>query len=372
VTDIPLFKPFLAETVTDAVQRAMIAGALASGPAIDAFEEDLRDFLGTRHVTTVSNGSDGINLALMVAGVAPGDEVVMSPLCCLASAMPVLAHGASIRWCDIDIATGMPGLNEIQEAVTERTKAIVVYHWNGHVAPIDEITAWARRSGIVVIEDATEAFGARIAGRYLGDATADFSVFSFHAAKLLNTGEGGAVTVSDPASFDRVSRMKKFGIEAWSFRLGDGDLNPGSPIRDVGLCAYLDNISASVGRENLRGLSGLIAANNKNASELRVALSSLPHLRLLAHGPTSEPVPWTLNVGILDRDLWKERLRQAGIACQRLHLRCDHYAVFPDSDRPLLNVDRFDQENLSLPCGWWLNDSDIERIVATLASASRS
>lgn len=368
MTVIPLFKPFLADTVTDAVHAALAAGAMASGPAVVAFERELADFLGAADVTTVSNGSDGLGLALMAAGVKLGDEVVMSPLCCLAGAMPVLAHGASIRWCDIDRATGMPGPREFQEAVTARTKAIVVYHWNGHVAPIDEITAWARQNGIVVIEDATEAFGARVAGRYIGDGTADYSVFSFHGAKLLNTGEGGAVTVADPVVFDRLSRMKKFGIDAPSFRLTDGELNPNSPIHDIGLCAYLDNISAAIGRENLKHLDRLIATTRRNATCLQDALSTLPHIRFPAGHPGSESLPWTLNFEIQDRDLWKERLRHAGIACQRLHLRCDHYSVFPDAVRRLVNVDQFDKENLSLPRGWWLSDADIERIVETLSS----
>lgn len=364
--EIPLFKPFLSPGVPEAVQRVMTTGALASGPAVAAFENDLRAYIGSDQIATVSNSSDGIGLALNAAGIRPGDEVVMSPLCCLSTSMPFLAHGVNIRWCDIDLKTGMPGLEDVKRAATDRTKAILVYHWNGHIGPIEELQTWARGLGLIVIEDATEAFAGRVSGRYIGNQTADFTVYSFHAAKYLNTGEGAAVSVSDTIHFERLERMRKFGIDVPSFRLEDGDLNPASPISHIGFSSSLDNVSATVGRENIQRLDELLVATRRNALALRNGLDSARHITFLEDHPNSEPIPWTLNIRLDNREKWKNALRRAGIACQRLHLRCDRYTAFPDAGVELASVSRFDEENLSIPCGWWLGEGDIQRIISIL------
>jgi perosamine synthetase len=370
--EIPLFKPFLSPDVPEAVQRVMTTGALASGPAVAAFENDLRAYIGSDHIATVSNSSDGIGLALNAADIRPGDEVVMSPLCCLSTSMPFLAHGVNIRWCDIDLKIGMPGIEDVKRAATDRTKAILVYHWNGHIGPIEGIQSWARDLGLSVIEDATEAFAGRVSGRHIGNQTADFTVFSFHAAKYLNTGEGAAVSVADTGRFERLERMRKLGIDVPSFRLGDGDLNPASPISHIGFSSSLDNVSASVGRENIKHLDELLTATRRNVRALKEGLDGARHITFLEDHPNSEPVPWTLNIRLDDREKWKNALRRAGIACQRLHLRCDRYAAFPDAGAELDNVRRFDEENLSIPCGWWLSEDDIERIIAILNPTSGS
>lgn len=344
----------------------MSAGTLAAGPDVAAFEQELGRYLGIERILGVSSASIGISLALMDAGIGAGDEVVMSPLTCLATAMPVLTSGACIRWCDIDFATGMPDVSQIEAVSSERTKAILLYHWNGHVAPIDRVAKWAARHGVIVVEDATEAFGASVGGVRLGNRTADYTVFSFHAAKSLNTGEGGAIAVSDSDRFASIRRMSKFGIDGPSFRLGDGDLNPDSPVDEIGFCGYLLNISAAIGRENLKEIDWVLEAGRLNAREISRRVSSFQNVNVIEHRQDSTPRPWTFNFLTPCRTTLKKKLQDVGITCQRLHLRCDHYAAFPKACSVLPNVDRFDRENLSVPCGWWLGAEDLDRIVDAL------
>jgi perosamine synthetase len=370
MNSIPLFKPYMADTVQEAVQGVMSSGKLAAGPDVAAFEQELGRYLGIERILGLSSASIGISLALMDAGIGQGDEVIMSPLTCLATAMPVLASGASIRWCDIDLVTGMPDVSEIEAVASERTKAVLLYHWNGHVAPIDNVTKWAACHGVVVVEDATEAFGASVGGVCLGNRTADYTVLSFHAAKPLNTGDGGAIAVTDPDRFASIRRMTKFGIDDSNFRLHDGDLNPNSPVEGIGFCGYLQNISAAIGRENLKGIDRVLEAGRINYWEIFHRVSSFQKIKVVEHRPDDMPQPWTFNFLTPRRAALKRKLIDMGIKCQRLHLRCDDYSAFPNAGSALPNVDRFDLENLSVPCGWWLGTEDVDRIVDALSECA--
>jgi perosamine synthetase len=363
---IPLFKVFMPDDAYAALEPVLASGRLACGPQVAAFENELANWLGVPHCVALNDASGALTMALYLAGVRPGDEVISSPLACAASLMPIANLFATPVWCDINPATGMPGVDDIARCITPRTKAILLYHWSGNVADVQAIKNLAQTHGIQLIEDATEALGASLQQQRLG-AVADFTVYSFYATKPLNTGgEGAALVVRDAAATSTAIQLRRFGIDYPQLRLGNGDLNPHFDIPLAGFNLAMNEIAATIGRRALPHMNRLIARHQANGQFYDEALQSIDGIEILAQTPGSLSAYWTYSLVARERDRLLHRLLDHGIAAQRLHVRNDGYRCFPTHQQALPGVAELDAHNLSIPCGWWVTDTDRERIVACL------
>jgi dTDP-4-amino-4,6-dideoxygalactose transaminase len=180
-------------------------GRYILGPEVEAFEREFAGYLGARHAVGVANGTDALTLALRALGVGPGDEVVVPSFTFYASAEAIPPTGARPVFCDVDPETFCVTAETVRAALTPRTKAVVVVHLFGNVAPVAEIEAL----GVPVLEDAAQAAGASGPGGRAG-ALGTISTFSFFPSKNLGGfGDGGAVVTGDDALADRV-RMLRF------------------------------------------------------------------------------------------------------------------------------------------------------------------
>lgn len=365
---VPLLKVHVPPGAADALRGVLSSGFLADGAQVQQFEDNLRAFIGTPHITAMSDISGAITLALYMAGVRPGDEVIVSPMVCTASTMPIANLFARPVWCDVDPLTGMPDARSIPALITNRTKAILTYHWSGDVADIDGIAEVARAHGLKTIDDASDAFGAEYRGKRVGNTGADYTAFSFQAVKHLTCGEGGALCFKDESEADRARWLKRYGIHRPSFRLPNGDLNEKSDIPVAGYNFYMTNIAAAIGVEQFRGADTLLARYRENGRFFDEALRGIPGITRVPRPPESLSAYWTYTFLAERRTALIDALKAAGIASQRLHVRNDVYSCFGDPARDLPGVDYFDQRTLSIPCGWWVTDSDRERIVETLTN----
>ena len=365
---IPLFKVHMPSTVNDALGRTLASGYIAHGAQVAEFESGLGRLLGTSQLCAVSDASAGLTLALFLAGVRPGDEVIMSPLCCLATCMPVANLFAKPVWCDIDPATGMPDASHIRCRVTVRTRAVIVYCWSGDPTDIESLKPSA--TGARFIADASEALGAEFGGRPLALAKADFTVYSFSATRHITTGEGGALIAAAREDFELAIRARRYGIHQPTFRLPNGDLNPDSDIAVPGFNFVMNNIAATLGIAQLEHATSIIARYRDNGQYFDRALANIPGIMLLRRLNDSIPAYWTYSLRAERRAALMRKLHANGIGAQRLHLRNDCYSCFSDSRSAdaLPGVDRFDRENLSIPCGWWVSAEDRERITACIRS----
>jgi dTDP-4-amino-4,6-dideoxygalactose transaminase len=194
---IPLYRVHMPLEAAGAMADVLASSQLADGEVGRCFEAALQKYIGNPRLITAADESSAIVLALYLAGVRPGDEVLASPMACLAVNMPVLNLFARVVWCDIDPRTGNLDPAEIGRRATPRTKAVLYSHWAGDVAEIDAINEAARRQGLRVVEDAGEALGAEYRGRKVGNTGSDFVVFSFYANRHLTTGEGAAIAFAE-------------------------------------------------------------------------------------------------------------------------------------------------------------------------------
>ena len=170
------------------------------------FETKLREFLGANYLASTAEFSRSVEMALRMAGVGPGDSVLLSPLACLATTMPILQTGGRPVWCDIDPDTGSLNPAEITRKYSRGVKAVLFYHWVGVPGDIAGVLSAAAQVGIKVIEDAGEALGAEYEGRRVGAHGFDYSVFSFSPVRHITTGEGAAMTFRDAGQYE-LARM---------------------------------------------------------------------------------------------------------------------------------------------------------------------
>lgn len=360
---IPLFKVFMAENAHADLKRVLFSGHLGAGPQVQKFETAIAAALGTRDAVGLSDASSALQLALYMAGVRPGDEVITSPLACSASVMPIVNLFAQPIWCDVDPTTGMPDSASVQACLSKKTRAILIYDWAGDAPALGPLYQLAQQHGLTLIEDASEAWGAKRTGQSLG-AEADFTVYSFYATKPLNTGEGAVLLAADPAKLSAARNLRRFGIEPGNFRLKHGDLNPAFDIPLAGFNCPMNEIAATLGLANQAHAQRNVARHRANGRFYGSALAGVPGIQLLRRRSECGSAYWVYSLLADRRDELIRKLVANGIGSQRLHLRNDAYTCFGrQQQRPLPGVAHFDAFNLAIPCGWWVNERDRERIV---------
>ena len=271
---IPVAAPVLAgrerEYVLDCLDTTWIS---STGRYVTAFEEGFAEFCGMRHAIGCCNGTVAVHLALLAAGVGPGDEVIVPTLTYVASANPILYQGATPVFVDSEPETWNMDPEAVASAITPRTKAIVVVHLYGHPADMDPIVAVAREHGVAVVEDAAEAHGAEYKGRRAG-ALGDVATFSFYGNKIITTGEGGMVLCDDDAVATLVRQLRGQGQ--------DPQRRYWFPI--VGFNYRMTNVAAAIGLGQLEMIDWHLERRREIAAWYAEELDGVPGVRALARG----------------------------------------------------------------------------------------
>lgn len=361
-TSIPLFKVFMPDGAHAALAPVLQSGQLSAAHQVAAFEAKFAAWAGASDAVATSDASGALTLALYAAGVRPGDEVVVSPMACAATLMPIANLFATPVWCDVDPLTGMPDAARVKACFTQRTRAVLLYHWSGDVGEVEQIVAVATAQGVRCIEDATEAFGAEARGKRLG-GIADVTVHSLYATKHINTGEGGVLLARGIDEIDMLRRLRRFGIERSQLRQAQGDLNPRLDIPLAGFNFAMNEIAATLGLAALDHAEEIVARYRDNGRFYDSALQGVHGIQLLARRPDATSAYWTYSLLVERRDDLIRKLTGEGIGAQRLHIRADGYSCFPTRHRELPGVAEFDARNVSLPCGWWVSAEDRSRVV---------
>jgi len=246
---LPFTRPSIDEETIAAVADVLRSGWLTSGPKVQAFEAALSEYCGGRTVRAFSSGTATLEMALRLAGIGPGDEVITTPLTWVATANVILEVGATPVFCDIDPATRNVDLGRLAAAITPKTRAVIPVDLAGLPVDRDGLYAIAAAHKLRVVEDAAQALGSRWAGRPIGAAYGDgrgFVSFSFHANKNLTSGEGGALVLPDDIDVALCERLRLQGVQ----RFPDG----GMDVDVLGGKANLTDIAAAIGLGQLKRL----------------------------------------------------------------------------------------------------------------------
>jgi dTDP-4-amino-4,6-dideoxygalactose transaminase len=248
---LPFTRPDIDEETIAGVVEVLRSGWITSGPQVKAFEAALSERLGGRTVRSFSSGTAALEVALRLAGVGPGDEVITTPLTWVATANVVLAVGARPVFVDIDPVTRNIDLDLVEAAITPRTRAMIPVDLAGLPVDRDRLYEIARRRRLRVVEDAAQAMGATWRGQPIG-STGDFVALSFHANKNITSIEGGALVLPADADVGRCERYRLQGVT----RLPDGEM-------DVDLLGGKSNLTDVAARVGLGQLARLDAFNSR-------------------------------------------------------------------------------------------------------------
>lgn len=208
---LPFTRPQIDEAAIAAVAEVLRSGWITSGPRVKEFEAALSAYFGGRPVRCFNSGTCTMEIALRMAGIGPGDEVITTPLTWVASANVILAVGAKVVFADIDPRTRNLDLRQVESAITPRTKAIIPVHLAGLPVDMDHLYALAAKYGLRIIEDAAQALGAHWLGKRIG-SFGDFVSFSFQANKNLTTAEGGCLVMNSEAEAQLAEKYRLQGV----------------------------------------------------------------------------------------------------------------------------------------------------------------
>jgi dTDP-4-amino-4,6-dideoxygalactose transaminase len=348
--------------------RAVIAsGWVGEGPRVQAFEQALRPIVGSDNVTALNACTSSLQLALRLAGVGPGDEVISTPMTCMATNLPIVLAGGTPVWADIDPATGNISPGSIKSRITPRTKAIMMVHWGGYPCDIAEINAVARDAGIKVIEDAAHALGSTYQGKPIGSHS-DYVCFSFQAIKHIHTGDGGLLVCRNMVDHARSRSLKWFGIDREKRQVNEYGIAEWD-IVEAGYKYHMNDIAATLGLEQLPYLDRNTAARRVNAKAFRDAFRNLKRIRLLTEKPDRQSAYWLFTMLVDDQVGFIRYLSEKQIAASIVHSRNDKSKVFAHLRRDdLPGLDAFASSMVCIPVGQWVDEAARTQIIDAVTS----
>lgn len=367
---IPLIRPFINKEELEAVWKVFQSGYLAKGPTAKMFEKEFSEYLGIKHASAVSSCTTALHLALVCLGIGPGDEVIVPDFTYPATGHVVFHVGAKPILADIDLKTFNMDPTKLEDAITENTKSIIVVHLFGYPSEMSAILEIAEKYDLSIIEDAACAIGTLYKGRKAG-TFGDISCFSFHARKLLTTGEGGML-VTDNDEYAKTSHsMKDFGIRIVSNKVYF--THPGFNYR-------LSDVLAAIGRVQLQKIDKILEKRKEIAKIYTELLSDVdgvipPHVEPhVTHTYQSYVILLDEKFG-LNRDKVIELMAQNGIESQigtySLHLQpCYKRLNFNPKD--LINSNIAYKNSLTLPLFHHMTMDQVEFVVNSLKNIQKN
>lgn len=362
---IPLFKVHMPRSVEKPLLETLFSGFIGQGPKVDEFESRLNEYFDNQHVVTVNSGTSALQLALRLANIGPGDEVISTPMTCTASNMPILAAGAKIVWADVDPISGLISTDSIKSKITNKTKAIIMVHFGGIPCDIDGINALAKNHGIKTIEDAAHAFGSEYRNQKIGNHS-DFVMFSLQAIKHITTVDGGLLVCKSKKDYDRARLLRWYGIDRDSPRK---DFRCEENIVEYGYKFHMNDIAAVIGIEQLKYVDDLVKKHIKNAAFFDDQFRASENIRLIPRSANSLSSSWLYTIHVDTRDDFMKYMLEQGIQSSKVHERNDKHDAFSDAFVEDLNgVDQFCKTQVSIPVGWWLTDENLDYIVKVVTN----
>ncbi len=368
-------RPDLTDAEIDAVVESLRSGWLTYGPRSQAFEEAFRKAAGSEHAVAVTSCTAALHLALIAAGIGPGDEVITTPLTFAATANVIVHAGATPVLADIAADDMEIDPAAVARKITARTRAILPVHYAGQPCRMDELLAVARPNGIRVIEDAAHAAGATYKGRPAG-ALGDAAAFSFYAIKNMTTGEGGMLTTNDAELADKVRVLRAHGLSADAWKRYSAT---GTATYDVTLPGFnyrLTDFQAALGLVQLGRLEAMNAERTALAERYNRGLAPVEAVETPFIRPEVKtnwhlyPLRLRLERLTISRDEFVQALKERGIQTSLHYMPLHYYTYYREGfgfqrgDYPV--AEETYERLISLPLYPTMTEADVDRVVAAV------
>ena len=368
---LPFAQPWFDEATITGVADVMRSRWVASGPWVQRLEQDLSNYLGGRPARVMTSATAALEIALRIAGVGPGDEVITCAMSFFASVNMIGRVGATPVFVDCEPSTRNIDLDQVERRIGPRTKAILPTHFAGLPCDMDRLYDIARRHRLRVIEDAALAIGSSWRGRRIG-AFGDLVCFSFHPNKNMTTIEGGALVVNDDAEALAAERWRFHGIE----RLPDGT-------RDVGIAGLKANMPDVHARVGVAQLAMLEEFNQRRRELVRryfagfnpIPACELPHP---GHAGDEDGHSWNMFAPLLPLDrlridrpqfiaAMRDRGIGIGISYEALHLSRLARSEWGGAPGQHPHAEHIARTTVTLPLYYAMQDADVDRVCAAVA-----
>lgn len=360
-TTLRLTKPVVGEEEIAIVREVLKSGWLAEGSMTRKFEEKVAEFTGARYAVATTSCTTALELALRAVHIKPGDEVIVPDFTYPATADVVSWVGATPVLVDADIASYNINPAEVEKAISERTRCVIPVSWGGNPINVEALDALRQKHDLFVIEDAACSLGSEFAGRRTG-TMADITCLSFHARKVITTGEGGMITTNNEEFYNEIRSLKRFGLEP------EGK---GEEFVRIGTNYKLSDILGAIGIEQMGKIDTIIKRRIELANNYSKLLKEIDFVRPPAKHMKAKHVYQTYAVyieipGIRDRiigDLNKENI-ETQIGTYALHL----LKAFANSKKigHLEIAEKLYRNLLALPMCYTMTMADQERVVGEI------
>jgi perosamine synthetase len=365
--EVPFAKPTLTGQEGAAVAAVIASGWVSQGPKVQEFERRFAERVGAAEAIAVSNCTTALSLALHVAGVGPGDEVIVPSLSFIATANSVWTLGATPVFADVDPLTYNLDPAAAERAITPQTKAIMPVHQVGLPADMDAFFAIADAHGLTIVEDAACAIGAFYKGRPIGSLGSS-ACFSLHPRKVITTGEGGMITTQDAEQAGRMRKLRQHAMDLSDLQRhgAKGVVFEGYPER--GFNYRMTDMQAALGLCQLDALDDILAARTRLAERYNAAFAAVPFL-LTPYEPEYAQRTWqSYCVRVapgapVERTELMQLLLDEGIPTRRGVMAIHHERAYPGVTADLTHTDAAAAEVLMLPLFADLTDEQQDRVI---------
>jgi len=359
---IPLIKTNIPprEILMPRLEEVLYSGYVAQGEQVEQFERAFENFIGAGNSLSLNSGTAALHIALILAGVKENDEVISTALTAEPTNVAIKMAGAKIRWADIDYNTSNIDPVSIEKQINEKTKAIMVVDYAGIPVNVPAIKAITEKHNLPIIEDAAHAFGSKFNKTFAG-AHFPYTVFSFQAIKHLTTIDGGMLQLSSKEDYEKGKLIRWFGIDKKLTRLDNN-------ISMQGYKYHMNNVNATLGLVQLESINQILESHISNGKYFDDNLIGIPGIELLNYYKGSEPSYWLYTLKVENRDGFIKKLADNEIMASELHKRNDLHSYLNDYPTELPALDEFYKKLVHLPCGWWVNSVDRDRIVEVIRS----
>lgn len=361
---VNIFNSYIDKKAYSKISSVLNSTFLSEGKIVKQFEDQLTKKLGLKNPVTVNSGTSALRLALDLAGVSSGDEVITTPQTFVATALAILYQRAKPIFVDIQYETGNIDPKQIEKKITKKTKAILIVDWAGYPCDLDEIKKIAKKYKITVIEDAAHALGATYKNKPIG-AISPLTCFSFQAIKHVTTGDGGAVTCLDKKIARKGFAKRWFGIDRINSTpsiLGERQYD----ISEIGYKYHLNDYGAVLGLANLLNFKNRLNNRRKIALQYKKELAKINGIKLFDYKKDRQSAYWLFGFHVERRVDFIKAMKDRQITTSVVHQRVDHNSIFGGRTKGLINQERFDQTQINIPIHDSLSKRDIDHIINSI------